>query len=282
VSALTKITPALVSTLLFASGLTEARLLYQRCDFAGALKALQPEGSKDPEVLALAGRSHYFLANYTDAIEFLELAVRIDPRNAGHHLWLGRAYGRRAENSSFFTAPGYAQKARRHFEVAVELDPTYLEALSDLMEYYMEAPGFLGGGMDKAAAVAEKIAKIDPAEGHNAQARLAERRRDYKIAEREFRRAAELEPGNVGRWIDLAKFLARRGRFRESDAVFERATEVAPESPKLLFARAESYLNSKRNQAEARSLLEKYLKLPLTPDDPPRRDAEKLLKQAGG
>jgi hypothetical protein len=29
-------------------------------------------------------------------------------------------------------------------------------------------------------------------------------------------------------------------------------------------------------------LLEKYLKLPLTPDDPPRRDAEKLLKQAGG
>lgn len=281
-SAPAKITAALTSALLFASGLPEARLLYERCDFSGALKALAAEGSKDPEVLALAGRSHYFLANYKEAVEFLELAARLDGGNASHHLWLGRAYGRRAESASFFAAPGYARKARQHFETAVDLDPNYLEALSDLMEYYIEAPGFLGGGMDKAAAVAERIAKIDPAEGHNARARLAEKRRDYPAAERELRRAAELEPGNVGRWIDLATFLARRGRFEESEAMFERASEVAPRSPKLLFARAESYVKSRRNLPEARLLLKKYLELPLKPEDPPRRDAEKLLKQAGG
>jgi hypothetical protein len=32
----------------------------------------------------------------------------------------------------------------------------------------------------------------------------------------------------------------------------------------------------------AKSLLERYLKAPLTVDDPPRAEAEKLLRQASG
>ena len=37
---------------------------------------------------------------------------------------------------------------------SVELNPKNTEALSDLFEYYLEAPGFLGGGLDKAEAIA--------------------------------------------------------------------------------------------------------------------------------
>ena len=52
-------------------------------------------------------------------------------------------------------APGHASKAHRYFEKAVELDPKNLEAMNDLFEYYLEAPGFLGGGFDKAQALAD-------------------------------------------------------------------------------------------------------------------------------
>jgi hypothetical protein len=50
----------------------------------------------------------------------------------------------------------------------------------------------------------------------------------------------------------------------------------------LLFDRAEIYIHSGRNLETARSLLKQYLSKPLTPDDPPRQEAEKLLKVAGG
>ena len=81
--------------------------------------------------------------------------------------------------------------------------------------------------------------------------------------------------------LDLAKFLAKRGRFQESEAEFQRAEKIAPNSPKVLFERAATYIETKRNMETAKLLLKRYLEAPLTPDDPPRTEAEKLLRLAG-
>jgi hypothetical protein len=50
----------------------------------------------------------------------------------------------------------------------------------------------------------------------------------------------------------------------------------------LLFVRAETYIQQKRNLNDARQLLERYLSSPLTPDDPPREEARTLLVKASG
>ena len=63
------------------------------------------------------------------------------PPNAECFLWLGRAYGRRAEIANPFMAPGYASKARQMFEKSVALDRSNREAVGDLFDYYLEAPG---------------------------------------------------------------------------------------------------------------------------------------------
>ncbi len=97
----------------------------------------------------------------------------------------------------------------------------------------------------------------------------------------ELRRALQAEPQNPGRLIDLARFLSDRGRIKESDEKFAEATRLAPNRPELLFARAETYIQQKRNLNDARQLLERYLASPLTPDDPPRDDARTLLTQTG-
>jgi hypothetical protein len=60
------------------------------------------------------------------------------------------------------------------------------------------------------------------------------------------------------------------------------AEKIAPNSPRLMFAKADLYIKSKRNLDVARQLLKRYLSSTLTPEDPPRADAEKLLKQAQG
>ena len=88
-------------------------------------------------------------------------------------------------------------------------------------------------------------------------------------------------PAQAGRLIDLARFLAKQGRFQESDQAFQAADKVEPDSPKLMFAKADTYIKNGRNLDAARKLLRQYLAATLTPDDPPRAQAEKLLKQAG-
>jgi tetratricopeptide (TPR) repeat protein len=257
-----------------------ARALYQKTQYEEAIRLLENSGERSAEAHHLLGRCWYMLGDYKKATAAFERAVQAEPANSIYHDWLGKAYGRRAETSSFLTAPGYATKARRSFERAVELDPGNLEALSDLFEYYLEAPGVLGGGLEKAEALTARFARLDPAEYHWALARLAEKRRDFSAAEREYRRAAELEPAKPGRWMDLARFLARQGRHAEADEAFERAQKVAPGNPRVWFSRAAAWIESGRNLAEARRLLERYLEAELTPDDPPRREARKLLEKA--
>jgi cytochrome c-type biogenesis protein CcmH/NrfG len=86
----------------------------------------------------------------------------------------------------------------------------------------------------------------------------------------------------VGRVLDLARYLARHGRIPESEAAFDRAERLAPNSPKVLFARAQSYIEQRRNLGRAKELLKQYLRGDLTADDPPREQAEKLLQEASG
>jgi Flp pilus assembly protein TadD len=262
--------------------LEQARQLYHATDYDSSLKVLQSIQPKDGPVLFLIGRNYYMRGDYKKAAESLEKAVAADPSKAEYELWLGRACGRRAETASPFTAAPHAIKARQHFERAVELDPRSMEALSDLFEYYVEAPKFMGGGIDKASRVAAQMASVNPVEGQWAQARLAESHKEFDSAEQHLRVAASMAPQEVGRLIDLARFLSKQGRYQESDQSFKTAEKIAPNSPELMYARADTYIQQGRNLDTARKLLQRYLAAQLTPEDPPRADAEKLLKKASG
>ena len=256
--------------------------LYSHTNYQDSLKLLLPVEEKTPADQVLIGQNYFMLGDAKRATEFFQQAVAAEPGNSVYHHWLGRAFGRRAETGNPFTAMGYASKARQNFEKAVELDPKNSEALNDLFEFYLEAPGFIGGGMDKAVRAAEQIAEMNAAEGNYARARIEEKSKDYHRAEQHLRRAMELAPRQVGRVIDLAKFLAKRGRYEESEQTFVAAEKLAPHAPKVMYARAATYVETGRNLDTARELLEKYLASSLTPDDPSREEAQKLLRQVSG
>ena len=276
-------TAALVAPL-FASGPEYAKALnlYKRTEYQASLELLLPVRQKDPGELVLIGQNYFMLGDAKRASDFFQKATAAEPKRSEYFHWLGRAYGRRAEISNPFSAMSLASKARQNFEKAIQLDPKNSEAVNDLFEYYLEAPGFMGGGLDKAAQLAEHIAELDSGEGYWARARIAEKRKEFPSAEQHLRRAMEVAPHQVGRILDLAKFLAKQGRFDESDQTFAAAEKLAPNTPKVIYARAATYIETKRNIGAARELLEKYLASQLTPDDPPRSDAQKLLRQASG
>ncbi|HEX6896584.1 MAG TPA: tetratricopeptide repeat protein [Bryobacteraceae bacterium] len=265
---------------LFAeSSLQTAEELYQKTEYKESLALLQHIQEPAAEVYCVEGKDYFMLGEYRKATDAFEKAFAADPKNSEYAHWLGRAYGRRAETSNLLTAPAHASKARQYFEKAVALDPGNEEALNDLFDYYLEAPGFLGGGYEKAEQVARRIAERNEAEGYFARAQLADKRKQFDAAEQHLRHAMDLAPRHVGRVVDLAKYLAKRGRIQESDAAFDRAASMAPDNPSVCFARARVYIEQKRNLDKAKELLHKYLQSNLTPDDPPREQAEKLLRQ---
>lgn len=271
-----------VSVSLVAAGpLQDAQKLYSRTDYQGALKVLLPLEQKDAKVWALVGQSHFMSTDYKKAVEAFEKATTLEPRNSEYVHWLGRAWGRRAETANPLMAPSCASKARQYFERAVMLDSGNKEALNDLFDYYLEAPGFLGGGLNRAEALVQRIGALDAAEGHYAAAQLADKRKEFDKAEESLRRALELAPRQVGRVIDLAAYLSKRGRVQESEAAWLQAEKLAPNSPRVLYERAHTYIRDNRNLSMARDLLRKYISSPLTPDDPPRSAAEELLRKAG-
>lgn len=268
--------------LALAQDLSSAEKLYARTNYEGALRLLQDSSDTNAEHWGLMGKCHLMLGNYKKATEAFQKAVALEPQNSDYVLWLARSLGRRAEAASPLVAPLQAAKARRFFEKALELDPSNRDALGDLFDYYLNAPGFLGGGLDKAEALARRIEAIDPPEGHFLLSQVAGKRQQADVVERELRTAVKLAPDQIGHVIALARFLARQARLTESDAVLAQAERVAPGSPRILYAKASIYIETHRNVEEARSLLKTYLQLPLTPDDPPREAAEKLLKSTSG
>ncbi len=264
------------------TALEQAQNYFRRTDYEDALELLADQTPKTAPMLQLMGRCYYLLGDFDKAVESFTAATGKDPGNSKYFDWLGRAWGRKAETSSFFTAPRYAVRARNAFEKAVSLDNKNTDAMEDLFEYYLQAPGFLGGGTDRAEALAERISAVDPVQGYWIQARLAEKNKQYNLAEQKLRLAVQSAPHQVGRVIDLAKFLARRGRYAESEEAFAHAQKVAPDDPKVLFEHAETLVNTKRDPQTAKKLLIQYIASPLTPDMPQRREAQALLEKAAG
>ena len=88
-------------------------------------------------------------------------AVALDPNNGRYHRWLGHVYGEKAARANFLSAAGLAGKTRQELERAVELSPHDVDSRVDLAEFYLEAPGIVGGGHDKARAQAKILGTTD-------------------------------------------------------------------------------------------------------------------------
>jgi tetratricopeptide (TPR) repeat protein len=120
------------------------------------------------------------------AVKLLEKAVAENPKSAVRHFWLGRAYGAAAEEASAFKVMSLARNARDAFESAVRADPNFVDARMALVEYYLMAPGFMGGSVEKARAQATEIRKRDALEGHRAFAQIAVKNKDLGAARSEL------------------------------------------------------------------------------------------------
>jgi protein O-GlcNAc transferase len=163
------------------------------------------------------------------AVTHLEKAVSLDPGSSRYQVWLGSIYSSKAGQSGLLKAASLAGKAKAAFERAVVLDPSSIEAHQALLQYYLLAPGVAGGSIAKAREQAAAIAALDARRGHLAAARIAEYKKDWPAAEKEYRAAIALQPETVATHNSLGYALLHQGRNDDAIAAFRRLVELAPE-----------------------------------------------------
>jgi len=231
-----------------------------------ALATLQQETkSSKPaaDSFNLLCRAYFMLEDWDRGITACERATSLDPQNSMYFLWLGRVYGEKADHAGFLTAAGLAKKVRSSFERAVELDTRNWEARTDLAEFYLEAPGIVGGGKDKARAQAEAIQSLNPAMGHWVLARIAEKNNNPAEAEREYRAEIAASHSSARSWFDLAAFLRHDNRLDEMDEAVRKIESSPLDRPDTLMDAAGLLLRANRDLPLAVTLLRRYLAAPV-------------------
>ncbi|MGO9123434.1 MAG: tetratricopeptide repeat protein [Terriglobales bacterium] len=266
-----------LTPVLLAAELSPAKLLAAgRVDDAIlTLQSRITSAPNDAESQNLLCRAYLSLTNWDAGIAACQKAVALDAGNSQYHLWLGRAYGEKADHSSFFSAALLAKRVRSEFETAVQLDPNNVEAHADLADFYVQAPAIVGGGKDKAASQALQLASLDPAQAHLVRAQIAEKDNDPAAAESEFRAAIQLSGGKPGTWMNLAQFYQRANRLDQMQEAIQHATS-AQKNQHVLLSAAEVLIRTQRDLPAAAELLRRYLASE-TVEDAPAFKAHYLL-----
>jgi len=261
----------LFSVRFLLADITQANALLQQGRVDEAAASLHETLSQRPgDALAhqLLCRADYAQDMADKAIRECELAVANAPFSSDNQMWLGRAYGFKASHANPIAALSLAVKVRVAFERAVQLDPDNIEAMADLGQYYVAAPGLIGGGVDKAQALAQRMQPHFPSQAHRLLALIAEKKKDLATAEAEFKNAVAAGKTPEA-YIDLGHFYQRYHQpAKMLDALQAAVSTDRRKGPALVDAA--SILTDAHDSPElAETLLRAYLASAAKTDDAP-------------
>jgi tetratricopeptide (TPR) repeat protein len=251
----------LLSVRLLLADTTQANNLLQQGRVDEALASLhdvlaaQPGDAQAHLILCRV----YYSQNIADnAIHECELAVAGAPSSSDSQMWLGRAYGFKASRANPLAALSLAIKVRTAFERAVELDPENIHAMSDLGEFYVAAPALIGGGLDKAQALARKMQPRFPGQAHRLLALIAEKKKDLSTAESEFVNAAATGKTPEA-YVDLGFFYQRHNQPDKMLSALETAVNIDRRKGPAIVDAASILIGAHRSPELAETLLRTYL-----------------------
>jgi tetratricopeptide (TPR) repeat protein len=194
------------------------------------------EAPDDPLANFLLSQIRNAFGERATPLPLAEKAVALDGRTAKYHRQVAEVLGVMAQHAGAIRQLLLARRFRGEIDTALALDPADTQALRDLMEFYLLAPGIAGGDKQKADTVANRIAAIDAVEGHLAKARLAEFHGRNTETEAQLRQAAETRPWRYCARIALARFYLAPAHRNPAEAETQ-----AKEAVKLDRGRVDAY-----------------------------------------
>lgn len=257
-----------------AAGVAQSQLC-NRADDAAEGRARAQAASRQGGAAGAFAQGCLALAErrYEPAAAAFEQAVRAEEGNAVYHFFLGQAYGIQAQRASVFAKAGLARKVKAAFERAVALDPDYLDAREGLMQYYIQAPGFMGGSEQKGREQAFEIRKRSPYRGAFLYAQLAARSKDGAGVVRELEGLTRQFPDSVAPYLQLAATQLQQRNTAGAWATAERLLRARPDARAAQYAVGRVAAESGEQLDRGAAALGRYLQARPGPGDPPLANA---------
>lgn len=289
---------ALLSVLGRVRGDTPAEALMDAGHWKRARAIVEPLAQRQPDdaqAAYLLSRIRLAFGDAPGAQKLAESAVAKDEKNARYQYQLAEACIAQTDNAGMFKAMSLSRCARKAWEVAMALDPKFLEPRESLAEYYAQAPGMAGGDKAKAREMADAIGTINPARGHLTRAQIALAEKQPEKAAASFveaakadphsarivdaaafffanqatpnceaargyaREAMALDPGRVGAHTALAQCAAREKQWAALDSVLDEAVQKVPDDFSPFYQAGKALLLAGNDLARAERYFRKYL-----------------------
>jgi tetratricopeptide (TPR) repeat protein len=209
--------------------------------------------------------SYYYLgilainSDYDGAIDYLKKAVDLDGAVAKYHFMLGNAYGVKAQRAGILSKFGAASDCKKEYLTAIGLDPKFTDARINLIEYYLQAPGIIGGSVKKAAAESDTIKTYDPYAGNLAEALVHEYQKEKPQQEECYRKAISINPKKIDAYKALWFLCMDENDKTKADEVFKKA-EATVDDKSDIYYQAGLYYTQKNDLAKATEMFEEALR----------------------
>lgn len=274
-----------VPNLFAQSKLEKAIKLFEGKNYTQAndvLEEILDEDENNAKANFYMGRTYFGLKDYSEASDYIEEAIEIEEHNAEYHFWLAQAYAADAQTSSFISAAFIAPKIKDEFARTIEIDPNHLGGHIGLANFHLNAPGIVGGDIDKVLNVGKKLIELDEKKGRivlinyytkkdnfdsvKIQLKILEdkysedksfasfyntygysllNQEKYEEAIKYFKKQVELTPENANSYDSLGDGYRAIGNLKEAVNQYQKALDIDP-----------NYEPSKNNLAEVTVELE--------------------------
>jgi tetratricopeptide (TPR) repeat protein len=197
-------------------------------------------------------------SNSDFAVEQLSKAVELDETNAEYHYQLAEAYLSNFEFANLLQKPFIAPKVKTQLELAVRYDPSSTRYREALIQYYVFAPGILGGSYEKAREQADEIARKDSYLGMLAHAGILSEEGEGEKSLSLYKKAMRARPKS---WEAYHRLGMHYLSVRETDNainMFQKYIEVAPEQANGYNCLGQAY-QQKRLYADAILIFQRAL-----------------------
>ena len=208
--------------------------------------------------------AHYYLAvslsrqgKFDEAEDEIDEAIDLNETIAKYHLARGQILGQKAMNANIISQGFLAPKIKNAFLRASELDPSNIEARQALFNYYIMAPGIMGGSTEKALEQANAIVSLNPYRGYNLLSTYYARvKKDTVEAEKQIQKAIAAKPDSGDGYKRLGYLYMSQERFTDAYSQMKRYIELEPANPDSY----DSYADVLKAEQKYDLAIEKYLR----------------------
>jgi tetratricopeptide (TPR) repeat protein len=261
------------------SPLEKAKAHYESKKYAEATKLLNSVSSSDKDYAAAQyylGRISYDTKEYEDAVEYFEEATEVNSKSAEYFTWLGDTYGTIAQDANVVRQGFLAPKMRAAWESAIALDPKNIDARLSLIQYYLQAPGFMGGSVEKAKEMAQQIMKITPALGHRSMGNIYYSEKKFKEAEKEY---IEMVKANATYTPSLATYYMNQKQYDKAFGIFDESLKKNPSDMVVVYQIGKTSALSGQQLDKGEKCLRQYLAYQPKENEPSHAGANMRLAQ---